>query len=192
MPLTLLSFWALSTGCRPRTGQFTSQLGKCPIASIACLNACCRLRHASATRGTVTFRAPLSMGVSRQGYRTGLPCSPPGELPDPGIKHASRICLLLWQEGSSPLSHQASPLLAHRSLIFGHPGPGLGQHNFQGLGLPCSYLGLTSTLFPRVSLLVFFFFLSPHNISLQMSHFRELFVFRKTHSSVLMKLEVKM
>ena len=69
---------------------------------------------------------------------------------------------------------------------------GLGQHNFQGIGLPCSYLGLTSTLFPMVSLLVFFFFLSPHNISLQMSHFRELFVFRKTHSSVLMKLEVKM
>ena len=31
-------------------------------------------------------QAPLSVGFSRQEYRSGLPCPPPGDLPDPGIK----------------------------------------------------------------------------------------------------------
>jgi len=29
------------------------------------------------------------MGFSRQEYRSGLPCPPPGDLPDPGIKPMS-------------------------------------------------------------------------------------------------------
>ena len=32
------------------------------------------------------LQAPLSMGFSRQEYWTGLPCPPPGDLPNPGIK----------------------------------------------------------------------------------------------------------
>ena len=32
---------------------------------------------------TIAHQAPLSMGFSRQKYRSGLPCSPPGNLPDP-------------------------------------------------------------------------------------------------------------
>ena len=35
--------------------------------------------------------APLSMGFSRQEYWSGLPCPPPGDLPNPGIKPASPI-----------------------------------------------------------------------------------------------------
>ena len=35
--------------------------------------------------------APLSMGFSRQEYWSGLPCPPPGDLPNPGIKPASLI-----------------------------------------------------------------------------------------------------
>ena len=38
---------------------------------------------------TVAHQAPLSMGFSRQGYWSGLPCPPPGDLPDPGIESAS-------------------------------------------------------------------------------------------------------
>ena len=34
-------------------------------------------------------QAPLSTGFSRQEYRRGLPCPPPGHLPDPGIKPRS-------------------------------------------------------------------------------------------------------
>ena len=33
----------------------------------------------------IAHQAPLSMGFSRQEYWGGLPCSPPGDLPDPGL-----------------------------------------------------------------------------------------------------------
>ena len=42
-----------------------------------------------ATLWTVARRASLSMGFSRQEYWSGLPCLPPGELPDPGIEPVS-------------------------------------------------------------------------------------------------------
>ena len=38
---------------------------------------------------TVAFQASLSIGFSRQEYWSGLPCPPPGNLLDPGIKPAS-------------------------------------------------------------------------------------------------------
>ena len=38
---------------------------------------------------TVARQAPLSMGLSRYEYWSGLPCPPPGDLPDPGIKTES-------------------------------------------------------------------------------------------------------
>ena len=41
------------------------------------------------TLWTVALQAPLSMGFSRQEYWNGLPCPPPGDLPDPGIKPVS-------------------------------------------------------------------------------------------------------
>ena len=54
----------------------------------------CVLSHFShvqlcAALWTVACQAPLSMGFSRQEYWSGLPCSPPGDLPDPGIKPSS-------------------------------------------------------------------------------------------------------
>ena len=41
------------------------------------------------TPWTVALQAPLSMGFSTQEYWSGLPCPPPGNLPDPGIKPAA-------------------------------------------------------------------------------------------------------
>ena len=38
------------------------------------------------TPWTIAHQAPLSMGFSRQEYWSGLPCPPPGDLPNPGIK----------------------------------------------------------------------------------------------------------
>ena len=38
---------------------------------------------------TLAHQAPQSMGFSRQEYWSRLPCSPPGDIPDPGIKPAS-------------------------------------------------------------------------------------------------------
>ena len=41
------------------------------------------------TPWTAASQAPLSMGVSRQEYWSGLPCPPPGDLPDPGAESTS-------------------------------------------------------------------------------------------------------
>ena len=51
----------------------------------------CRLSHFShvqlfTTPWTAARQAPLSMGFSRQESWSGLPCPPPGDLPDSGIK----------------------------------------------------------------------------------------------------------
>ena len=42
-----------------------------------------------ATPWTVALQAPLHMGFSRQENWSGLPCPPPGDLPDPGIETVS-------------------------------------------------------------------------------------------------------
>ena len=42
-----------------------------------------------ATPWTVARQASLSMGLSRQEYWSGLPCPPPGDLPDPRTEPAS-------------------------------------------------------------------------------------------------------
>ena len=42
-----------------------------------------------ATLWTVACQAPLSLGFSRQEYWSGLPCPPPGDLPEPGIEPTS-------------------------------------------------------------------------------------------------------
>ena len=47
----------------------------------------------TATLWTLSRQAPLSTGFSRQEYSNGLPSSPPGDLPYPGIELADRICL---------------------------------------------------------------------------------------------------
>ena len=38
------------------------------------------------TSWPIARQAPLSMGFFRPEYWSGLPCSPPGDLPDPGIE----------------------------------------------------------------------------------------------------------
>ena len=40
-------------------------------------------------------QSPLSMGFSRQGYWSGLPCPPPGDFPDPGIEPKSLMSPVL-------------------------------------------------------------------------------------------------
>ena len=54
---------------------------------------------------TVALQAPLSMGFSRQEYWSGLPCSPPGDLPDPRMESVFLI----------------SPALAGRFFTTGPP-----------------------------------------------------------------------
>ena len=73
----------------------------------ACLRVCaCMLSRFShvrlfATSWTVALQAPLSVGLSRQEYWSGLPSPPPGDLPDPGIKTLS------LRSPALPGTHQA-------------------------------------------------------------------------------------
>ena len=50
------------------------------------------------TPWTVACQAPLSMGFSRQEYWSGLPCPPPGDLPDPEVEPTSPA----WQADIVP------------------------------------------------------------------------------------------
>ena len=54
-----------------------------------CMLSCFSRVWLFATPWTSACQAPLSMGFPRQEYWSGLPCPPPGDLPDPGIKPES-------------------------------------------------------------------------------------------------------
>ena len=55
---------------------------------------------------TIACQAPLSMGFSRQEYRSGSPCPSPGDLPNPGMKPGSPAL----QTDSLPLEPPGKPL----------------------------------------------------------------------------------
>ena len=65
----------------------------------------------SVTPWTVGHQAALPMGFSRQEYWSGLPCPPPGDLPDPGMEPVFPESPAL-QTDSLPPSHLGSPVLA--------------------------------------------------------------------------------
>ena len=59
---------------------------------------------------TVTCQVPLFMDFSRQEYWRGLPFSPPGDLPDSGIKLTSPVSLAL-QEVSLSTEPSGKPII---------------------------------------------------------------------------------
>ena len=54
-----------------------------------CVCTCAQACPTLATPSTIACQAPLSMEFSREENWSGLPCPPPGDLPDPGIEPAS-------------------------------------------------------------------------------------------------------
>ena len=58
---------------------------------------------------TVAHQIPLSMGYSRQEYWSGLPCPPPGDIPNPGMEPISLVFDAL-QAGSLPTEPRGKPL----------------------------------------------------------------------------------
>ena len=72
----------------------------------------------SATPWTIACQASLSMGFSKQEYWSGLPCPPPGDLLDPGIKPMSLMSPSM-QAGSLPLEPPRKPLkkAEHQDLM---------------------------------------------------------------------------
>ena len=85
-----LSLWSRGWPCL-LCFPFLSPRRTLVIASPLIQDACAHaqsLSHVqlSETQRTRARQAPLSMGLSRQEYWSGLPCPSPGDLPDPGIK----------------------------------------------------------------------------------------------------------
>ena len=60
------------------------------------------------TPWTVACQAPPSVEFSRQEYWSGLPCHPPGDLPDPGIKPVS-LMNWGWDEGKGRVLRAPPP-----------------------------------------------------------------------------------
>ena len=81
----------------------------CVLSPFSCVWLC-------VTLWTVAHQAPWFMGFSRQESWCGLPCPPPGDLPDPGIEPASPTAPAL-QADSLPLSHQGSSITMIRTII---------------------------------------------------------------------------
>ena len=58
------------------------------------------------TPWTAARQAPLSVGFSRQEYWSGLPCLPPGDLPNPGVKpgfsHIAGRFFTMWTTREAP------------------------------------------------------------------------------------------
>ena len=65
-----------------------------------------------ATLRTVAHQPPLSMGFFRQEYWRGLPCPPPENLSDPGIKPGSPALQIFYL-----LSQVESPLLRTITVV---------------------------------------------------------------------------
>ena len=63
---------------------------------------------------TIAHQAPLSMGLDRQEYWSGLPFPSPGYLPDPGIEPRS-LALLADILTSEP---PEKPLYLHNTPVF--------------------------------------------------------------------------
>ena len=59
----------------------------------------------------IARQTPLSMGFSRREYWSGLPCLPPGDLPDLGIKPLSLMSPVLAAAATAAKSHQSCPTL---------------------------------------------------------------------------------
>ena len=55
----------------------------------------------------------MSMGFSRQESWSGLPCSPPGDLPNPGIEPESPA----WQAGSLPSEGPGKPSVSGHGIM---------------------------------------------------------------------------
>ena len=83
------------------------------IRTMIMLDCACMLNHFSHVWlcDPTDSRPPgFSMGFSRQGYRSGLPCPPPGDLPNPGIE-STPLTTPALQGDSFPLRHWESPML---------------------------------------------------------------------------------
>ena len=82
----------------------------CVLNRFSCVQLC-------GTPWTVAHQAPLSMEFSKQEYRSGLSCPPPGDLPDRRIKPTSPASPAL-QVDSLPTELPGKPLFVCNNDLF--------------------------------------------------------------------------
>ena len=91
-----LLHWQAGSLSLSHQGSLSDSLA-CFLSRFSCVRLCAAL-------WTVILQAPLSIEFSGQEHWSGLPCLPPGDLPDPRIKPVVlKSHLLHWQAGSLPL-----------------------------------------------------------------------------------------
>ena len=81
-----------------------------------------------ATLWTIVHQSPLSMGCSRQESWSGLPCPPPGDLPNPGIKPTSLISPALAGGFFTTSATWEAPFKEVMRVKSGHTGEALVQY----------------------------------------------------------------
>ena len=81
----------------------------------ACVLSCFSRIRFCATLWTIAHQAPLSMGFSRPEYWSGLPCPPPGDLPDPRAEPVSLMSPALASM-FSPLALPGKPSVNHKAM----------------------------------------------------------------------------
>ena len=133
------------------------QIKRVVLIYIQCMHAvhACILSHFSSVwilviPWTVAFQVPLSMGFSRQEYWSGLPCPPPGDLPNPGIEPMSLISLALAGKFFTIEPQGKSTIYTYHCGSAGKESvcnegdlgliPGLGRSHGEGKGYSLQYL----------------------------------------------------
>ena len=119
-------------------------LGLCASSRCMCVCVCVCLVECMCAQSCPTLfnsmdcspQSPLSMGLSRQEYWSGLPFPPPGDLPNPGVEPMSLTSPAL-QAGSLPL---APPVLRSLYVSGGVCGT-LPCVCVSGCRIPCGRLG---------------------------------------------------
>ena len=105
----------------------------------------------SVTPWTVARQAPLYMGFSRQEYWNGLPCPPPGDLPNPGIESRSSALqadsLLSERPEKLTPSRAISQTSISKSRLQGSPPPLCIPH--QSPSNPRSFAHVATPVFSR-------------------------------------------
>ena len=97
------------TSFLPFSGSWQPPL--CLLSLCACGPSCFFQVRLFKISWSVARQAPLSMRVFRQEYWSGLPCPPPGDLPNPGLEPTSPVAPAL-QVDSFLLNHWGSPSLS--------------------------------------------------------------------------------
>ena len=147
---TIIPVCSVSLLCLPERKHWAAPSLLCLFSSssLLCVLSCFSHVWLFATPWTVAPQAPPSMEFSRQEYWSGLPCSPSGELPDPGIE-PRLLCLpalagkffttiATWEAPHSP--HLTSKSVPYISYLFLQQNPVPGSNFCFNFCLKCQLL----------------------------------------------------